>query len=76
MKRSRTNKLLVRLIRGKSCQSPQQMGQDFPRGVLVSGRFACQNNRIGACLTLASPFGKGKFSKLDSPPFSKGYFEH
>ena len=31
----RINKLLVRLIRGKSCQRPQQMGQDFPRGVLV-----------------------------------------
>ncbi len=27
-------KLLVRLIRGKSCQGPQQTGQDFPRGVL------------------------------------------
>ena len=26
------SKLLVRLIRGKSCQRPQQMGQDFPRG--------------------------------------------
>ena len=31
---TRVNKLLVRLIRGKSCQRPQQMGQDFPRGVL------------------------------------------
>ncbi len=28
--------MLVRLIRGKSCQRPQQMGQDFPRGVLVT----------------------------------------
>jgi hypothetical protein len=26
---------LVRLIRGKSCQRPQQVGQDFPRGVLA-----------------------------------------
>src|SRR5271166_5063282 len=28
---SRINKLLVRLIRGKSWQHPQQTGQDFPR---------------------------------------------
>ena len=28
--------LLVRLIRGKSCQSQQHTGQDFPRGVLVA----------------------------------------
>ncbi len=31
---TRFNKLLVRLIRGKSCQCQLQMGQDFPRGVL------------------------------------------
>ena len=26
--------MLVRLIRGKSCQRPLHVGQDFPRGVL------------------------------------------
>ena len=32
------NSLLVRLIRGKSCRRPQQMGQDFPRGVLARAK--------------------------------------
>ena len=32
----RINELLVRLIRGKSCLHPQQMGQDFPQGVLAA----------------------------------------
>ena len=32
---TRINKVLVRLIRGKSCRRPQHVGQDFPRGVLV-----------------------------------------
>jgi hypothetical protein len=32
---TRFNKLLVRLIRGKSCLRARQMGQDFPRGVLA-----------------------------------------
>ena len=36
---TRINRLLVRLIRGKSCRRPQQMGQDFPRGVLVYAGF-------------------------------------
>src|SRR6516225_1701917 len=31
-------KHLVRLIRGKSCLCPQQMGRDIPRGVLVLGK--------------------------------------
>jgi hypothetical protein len=32
---TRIKQLLVRLIRGKSCQRPQQVGQDFLRGVLA-----------------------------------------
>jgi len=32
--------LLVSLIRGKSCQRPQQMGQDFPGGVLAIQEMA------------------------------------
>ncbi len=35
----RIEKLLVRLIRGKSCRRQPQMGQDFPRGVLEPVRF-------------------------------------
>jgi hypothetical protein len=35
---TRVNKLLVRPIRGKSRAGVQQMGRDFPRGVLVSRR--------------------------------------
>lgn len=30
---TRPNKSPVRLIRGKSCQRPQQIGRDFPRGI-------------------------------------------
>jgi flagellar hook-associated protein 3 FlgL len=32
---ARISNLIVRLIRGKPCLRPRQMGQDFPRGVLV-----------------------------------------
>jgi len=35
-----TGRELVRLIHGKSCLRPQQMGQDFPRGVLAVERYA------------------------------------
>jgi len=42
---------LLRLIRGKSCLRPQQMGQDFPRSVLVyppnSGLWPFEGQLLG-----------------------------
>ncbi len=66
---TRLKSLRVRLIRGKSCLRPQQMGQDFPRGILVPDPKLFRNGRhfaawIGITPRLDGTGGKVRLGRI------------